>query len=151
MAFQPRSAMHGGTVGVARTASPRSPLPACATGIGAPLPWADCSFASAPTYGPLPATSVEFTSADAAFPALFKHAESCEAANTLELAPGFDVLVEGGGYNNIWLETQPMGGASFGARNLTLALNNQLAFMRTQRQDGRLPGMISKPKTKVAA
>ena len=60
------------------------------------------------------------------------------------------MLVEGGGYNNIWLETQPMGGASFGARNLTLALNNQLAFMRTQRQDGRLPGMISKPKTKVA-
>ena len=53
---------------------------------------------------------------------------------------------EGGHYNAIWLETQPMGGASYGVRNLRLALNNQLAFMRTQRQDGRLPGMVSRPK-----
>jgi hypothetical protein len=121
-------------------------LPECATGIDASLPWVDCAFASAPAYAPLPVTSVEFTSEDADTLRLFRHAQSCEAANTLELAPGFDVLVEGGGYNNIWLETQPMGGASFGVRNLTLALNNQLAFMRCQRQDGRLPGMISKPK-----
>ena len=28
-------------------------------------------------------------------------------------------------------------------RNLRLALNNQLVFMRTQRQDGRLPGMVT--------
>ena len=122
------------------------PLPACATDIAPSLPWADCVFATAPEYGPLPTTSVAFHSSDAAALALFQHAESGEAVNTLELAPQFDVLVEGGGYKNIWLETQPMGGAMYGVRNLRLALNNQLAFMRTQRQDGRLPGMVVKPK-----
>ena len=50
-------------------------------------------------------------------------------------------------YGSIWLETQPMGGAAYGVRNLRLALNNQLAFMRTQRQDGRLPGIIEIGKT----
>lgn len=43
----------------------------------------------------------------------------------------------------VWLETQPMGGAMYATRNVPLALNNQLAFMRTQRADGRLPGMVS--------
>lgn len=52
------------------------------------------------------------------------------------------VLVEGGGYEKIWLETQPMGGEMFAAHDLTAALNNQLLFMRHQRADGRLPGSI---------
>jgi polyhydroxybutyrate depolymerase len=120
--------------------------PSCSTGIGAEVPWIDCRFQSAPGYGPLPPTSVRFTTSDAPTAALFAHAETCEASNTLELAPGFEVLVEGGGYKAVWLETQPMGGATYGVRNLTLALNNQLVFMRTQREDGRLPGMVTRAK-----
>ena len=52
------------------------------------------------------------------------------------------VLVEGGGYEKIWLETQPMGGEMYALRNPEAALNNCLLFMRCQREDGRLPGSI---------
>ncbi len=52
------------------------------------------------------------------------------------------VLVEGGGYNNAWLETQPMGGEMFAKHNLQIAMNNQVIFMLGQRADGRLPGMV---------
>jgi len=116
--------------------------PPCAT-IPADAPWIDCAFATTPTYGPLPATAASLETSDAVAQALFAHAEACAAGNTLEMAPGFTVLVEGGGYGAVWLETQPMGGAMFGVRNVSLALNNQLVFMRTQRADGRLPGMIN--------
>lgn len=56
---------------------------------------------------------------------------------------GDRVLVEGGGYQKIWLETQPMGGENFAAWDQTAALNNQELFMRHQRADGRLPGSIA--------
>jgi hypothetical protein len=59
------------------------------------------------------------------------------------IAPDFEVVTEGGGYNAVWLETQPMAGGMYAVRNLPLALNNQLIFMRTQREDGRLPGMVN--------
>ena len=52
------------------------------------------------------------------------------------------VLVEGGGYEKIWLETQPMGGEMYALRNLKAAANNCRLFMRHQRADGRLPGSI---------
>ena len=52
------------------------------------------------------------------------------------------VLVEGGGYEKIWLETQPMGGEMYALRDQEAALNNSLLFMRHQRSDGRLPGSI---------
>ena len=53
------------------------------------------------------------------------------------------VLVEGAGYEKIWLETQPMGGEMFYKRdNCGAALNNQLLFIENQRNDGRLPGSI---------
>jgi hypothetical protein len=120
-----------------------SPLPCSA--IPASAPWADCVLATQPGYGPLGATGVAFTTADATAQALFAHAEAKEAANAVpDFAPGFAVLVEGCGYGNVWLETQPMGGASYGVRNLTLALNNQLVFVRTQRADGRLAGMVTR-------
>lgn len=115
--------------------------PPCSS-IPASAPWADCVLSLA-TYGALPATGASFSTADAPTQALFAHAEAAEAANVVAFAPGFDVLVEGGGYRNVWLETQPMGGAYYGARNLTLALNNQLIFARTQRLDGRLAGMVT--------
>lgn len=53
------------------------------------------------------------------------------------------VLVEGGGYWNVWMETQPMGGEMYWKRDAEIALNNQLIFLEQQREDGRLPGMVS--------
>ena len=50
--------------------------------------------------------------------------------------------MEGGGYEKIWLETQPMGGEMYAKRHMTAALSNQLLFMRAQRADGRLAGSI---------
>ena len=114
----------------------------CADATNASTPWMKCVYPVEPTYGPLPTTSVQFSITDEPLQALFTHGEKCEANSTLTLAPGFDVVVEGGGYRAVWLETQPMGGAMYGVRNLTLALNNQLIFMRTQRVDGRLPGHV---------
>lgn len=115
----------------------------CSTSIPAGVPWATCNLDVQPQYGNLTATAVNFTTTNADTLALFEHAETCESGNTVEFAPGFEVLVEGAGYGNVWLETQPMGGAMYGVRNMRVALNNQLVFMRTQRQDGRLPGMIT--------
>jgi hypothetical protein len=53
------------------------------------------------------------------------------------------VLIEGGGYEKIWLETQPMGGEMYAKRNMEAGLNNHLLFMENQREDGRLPGSIA--------
>lgn len=60
----------------------------------------------------------------------------------LQIFAGRPVLVEGGGYEKIWLETQPMGGEMYAGHHLEAALNNQLFFMETQREDGRLAGSI---------
>jgi hypothetical protein len=122
------------------TAQPQQP---CVASIPPDAPWATCTLQVQPQYGPLPATSVNFTTADSETQTLFDHAVTCEAGNVMEFAPGFDVVVEGGHYTNVWLETQPMGGAMYGVRNMRTAVNNQLVFMRTQREDGRLPGMIT--------
>lgn len=63
-------------------------------------------------------------------------------SNLVEFNPGMTILVEGGGYNNAWLETQPMGGEMYAKHHLQAALNNQVLFIRAQRDDGRLPGMV---------
>jgi hypothetical protein len=55
----------------------------------------------------------------------------------------YKVLVEGAGYNNVWLETQPMGGYMYGKRDPDIAKNNIEIFIDYQRNDGRLPGMIT--------
>lgn len=86
-------------------------------------------------------TSVSFRTQDAALQQLYDTA--CEKClGNLTLFGSDRVLVEGGGYEKLWLETQPMGGEMYAKRDLTAGLNNQLLFMRTQRADGRLPGSI---------
>lgn len=87
------------------------------------------------------ATSVVFRTQDTALQRLYD--ALCEKClGNLNMFGPDQVLVEGGGYEKIWLETQPMGGEMYAKRNMTAALNNQLLFMRTQRADGRLPGSI---------
>ena len=86
-------------------------------------------------------TSVSFRCNDPVVSRLYEEAER-KACLNLRSFGGETVLVEGGGYNKIWLETQPMGGEMFALRNLQAARNNTLLFMKHQRQDGRLPGSI---------
>ncbi|MBR6653371.1 MAG: hypothetical protein IKL27_01430 [Oscillospiraceae bacterium] len=89
----------------------------------------------------LPETKVSFKTDNAALQRLYDTAEA-KCLNNLRLFGDRQVLVEGGGYEKIWLETQPMGGEMYAKRNMTAALNNQLFFMETQREDGRIAGSI---------
>ncbi|MBP3279841.1 MAG: hypothetical protein J6M44_12865 [Butyrivibrio sp.] len=86
-------------------------------------------------------TKVVFKISDGLVQKLFDSAEEKCLLNIKDFA-GRKVLIEGGGYNKVWIETQPMGGAMYGKRNLEVAYNNQKIFMDHQRQDGRLPGSI---------
>ena len=74
-------------------------------------------------YGPfdarhyaLPDNRVSFETDDAALERLYRKAESACGVNRCVLN-GKPFLREGGGYGNLWLETQPMGGAMYAARD----------------------------------
>ena len=99
-------------------------------------------------YGPFDArtyrllkTGVRFQTEDPALATLYAKAEQICLENQLTIH-GKRFLREGGGYRNIWLETQPMGGAMYAVRDAEVALNNILVFMQYQRRDGRMPGML---------
>ena len=89
----------------------------------------------------LPNASVSFACADPDVQRVYDEAERKCLGNIADFA-GDRVLVEGGGYEKIWLETQPMGGEMYALRDLDVARNNSLLFMRHQRADGRIPGSI---------
>ena len=89
----------------------------------------------------LPETSVSFSCDNPSLQKVFDEAEKKSRLNLRRFGSDL-VLVEGGGYEKIWLETQPMGGEMYALRNLEAARNNCLLFMRHQRADGRLPGSI---------
>lgn len=87
-------------------------------------------------------TSVTFYTDNASLQRLYDAAEEKLKDNIRDFA-GRRVLIEGGGYHKIWLETQPMGGEMYAKRNMEVSLNNQLLFMELQREDGRLPVSIT--------
>ena len=87
-------------------------------------------------------TEVVFKTSDTTLQKVFNEAEKMAKLNLKEFGK-YHVLVEGGGYRYVWLETQPMGGYMYAKRNLEVAKNNIQVFMDLQREDGRLPGMIT--------
>lgn len=87
-------------------------------------------------------TGVEFFTQEERLQRLADAAERKAKENLKDFA-GRTVLIEGGGYEKIWLETQPMGGEMYAKRNLEAGLNNCLLFMECQREDGRMPGSIA--------
>lgn len=87
-------------------------------------------------------TAVHFTTSDELLQRLVVTAESKCLLNIKSFA-GRNVLIEGGGYEKIWLETQPMGGEMYAKRNMEVAMNNQMLFMEKAREDGRIPGSIA--------
>ena len=77
------------------------------------------------------------------------NAAEMKLKNNIKDFTGRRVLIEGGGYHKIWLETQPMGGEMYAKRDIEAALNNQLLFMEYQREDGKLPGSITMENGKI--
>ena len=86
-------------------------------------------------------TNVKFTISDPIWQKVYDAAEEKARLNVLAFCSR-PVLIEGGGYNGIWLETQPMGGEMYAMRNMEAAMNNQLFFMENIRADGRIPSVI---------
>ena len=97
--------------------------------------------AGPPIVAPLETRST-FQTSDRKLQRLHDEAVAKLARNLVQFTPTMQVLVEGGGYPNAWIETQPMGGEMYAKRDVQTALNNQLIFMLTRRKDGRLPGMV---------
>lgn len=93
-------------------------------------------------------TSQQFCCRDARLQALWDKALAA-SRNNLRSFAGRKVLVEGGGYEKIWLETQPMGGEMYFPHDPEAAKNNILLFMEHQRPDGRLPGSIALMNGKI--
>lgn len=87
-------------------------------------------------------TSVKFHINDPLIQKLFDTAEE-KCRDNLKDFDGRTVLIEGGGYEKIWLETQPMGGEMYAKRNIEAGLQNNLLFMEHARADGRIPGSIA--------
>lgn len=87
-------------------------------------------------------SNVKFQTSDPLLAKLFAEAEKKSLLNIKDF-DGRKVLIEGGGYEKIWLETQPMGGEMYAKRNIEVGLNNQLLFMEHAREDGRIPGSIA--------
>ncbi|MDR2505741.1 MAG: hypothetical protein LBD16_06505 [Oscillospiraceae bacterium] len=84
---------------------------------------------------------IKFTTSNTILQRVYDAALSKSYANIQSFA-GRRALVEGGGYEKIWIETQPMGGEMFAGYDMELARNNVMLFMENQRGDGRLPGSI---------
>ncbi|HSP44215.1 MAG TPA: trehalase family glycosidase [Luteolibacter sp.] len=98
--------------------------------------------ASEPPFTARLETRHSFQTTDKELQRLHDEAERKLLDNLVQFTPSMKVLVEGGGYPNAWIETQPMGGEMYARRDAQTALNNQLIFMLTPRDDGRLPGMV---------
>lgn len=88
-----------------------------------------------------PNTEVQFHTADSEWQRVFDDAERIGRRNIVNWQ-GRRVLVEGGVYHGLWLETQPMGGEMYAGRCLETAWNNQNLFLEYIREDGRFPSVI---------
>lgn len=91
---------------------------------------------------------ITFSCEDTRCQRLYDTAEAKMRENIRDFA-GRKVLVEGAGYEKIWLETQPMGGEMNWFRHTESAKNNILLFMENIRNDGRMPGSIMLREGKI--
>ena len=91
---------------------------------------------------PISKTSVSLNTEDKDLQYVFDECERLCIEN-IRVFGDTPVIREGAKYDGIWLETQPMGGEMYASRNMEIALNNHLLFMKYQRRDGKMPGMIT--------
>ena len=96
-----------------------------------------------PTSYEVTKTDVKITTEDKNLAFFIEKAEKLCIENKADFC-GVPVLREGAKYDGVWLETQPMGGEMYACRDAVTALGNHLMFMKYQRRDGKMPGMISR-------
>lgn len=89
----------------------------------------------------LPQGDIKFHTSNELRQSVFDAAVKKARGNLADFS-GRRVLVEGGGYNGLWLETQPMGGEMYAMYDMEAAVNNQLLFMDNIRADGKIPSVI---------
>jgi len=80
------------------------------------------------------ATSVEFVTTDTFLLDLYNAAEKVCLDNLWKFPNDRTVLIEGGGYNGIWLETQPMGGEMYAKRDILPGMNISCFFLKINRK-----------------
>jgi hypothetical protein len=95
-------------------------------------------------------TGVKFSTSDRALQKVYDLAEERCLEHVADFH-GYKVLIEGGGYSNVWLETQPMGGVMYAKRDVAVAKNNVEIFIDFQRGDGRMPGLVRNGKDSLSA
>ncbi|MFH0760322.1 MAG: trehalase family glycosidase [Bacteroidota bacterium] len=91
-------------------------------------------------------TAVTFYTSDKRLQSVFNIAEEKAKWNIKDWGK-YQVLVEGAGYDGVWIETQPMGGVMYAKRNLETAKDNVRIFMDYQREDGRFRSVITHSDT----
>ena len=81
-----------------------------------------------------------FSTSDSAWQSTYSRAVAVLEKNVQRL-PRFDapVLIEGAGYEGVWLECGPHEGLVYGKFNPEAARNNHLTFFSLQREDGQFP------------
>lgn len=87
-------------------------------------------------------TGVRFQCTDNRIQNLYERLENLAQNNILQFGE-MKIMKEGAKYEGVWLETQPMGGEMYASRDIEIALNNHLIFMKHQRRDGKMHGMIT--------
>ena len=123
-----------GTTTTCLHAPPPAPPPA------PPSPWLEYA---------VPATSVSLSSSDpnSKLVAMFTKGEQLATKNIKSFRKDdqgepVNVMVEGEEYGSAWIETQPIAGAMYAQRNVRVALNNQLIYLRSARSDGIMPHRV---------
>lgn len=92
--------------------------------------------------------NINFETSDAALKRLYDCAVKKGLGNIRDFE-GKRCMVEGGVYNGLWIETQPMAGEMFVPYEQEAALNNNLMFIDNIRGDGRFPSVISNRNNEV--
>jgi hypothetical protein len=95
-------------------------------------------------------TSVTFYTSDDSLQRVFDKAEE-KARWNIQDWKKYKVLVEGAGYDGVWLETQPMGGVMYAKRDIGIAKDNIRIFLDYQREDGRFRSVIGHSDTTMVA
>jgi hypothetical protein len=91
----------------------------------------------------VPETDVSFETTNITLQRIFDKAEEMAEANIVYFGERKIMCAGWGGRKSLWLETQPIDGYMYAKRDLEVAGNNIRIFMDLQRNDGRMPGMVT--------